>query len=101
VQNLECPSLSPDGTRIAFKKRILSGASLWHEYVLDLRTMKQTPLAEHRSVDDQAAWLDNDTVAYALPKEGDTKSTDLWSVPADGSGKPTLLIPDASSPAAL
>ncbi|WP_329129621.1 TolB-like translocation protein [Streptomyces sp. NBC_01476] len=101
VQNLECPSLSPDGTRIAFKKRILSGASLWHEYVLDLRTLKQTPLAEHRSVDDQAAWLDNDTVAYALPKEGDTKSTDLWSVPADGSGSAHLVIPDASSPAPL
>jgi hypothetical protein len=101
VQNVECPSLSPDGTRIAFKKRILGGASLWHEYVLDLRTMKQTPLAEHRSVDDQAAWLDDRTVAYALPHEGDVKSTDLWSVPADGSGAPHLLIRDASSPAPL
>lgn len=101
VQNVECPSLSPDGTRIAFKKRVLHGASLWHEYVLDLRTLRQTPLAEHRSVDDQAAWLDNRTVAYALPKEGDTKSTDLWSVPADGSGAAHLLIPDASSPAPL
>jgi hypothetical protein len=101
VQNLECPSLSPDGTRIAFKKRVLAGASLWHEYVLDLRTLRETPLAEHRSVDDQAVWIDNDTVAYALPKEGDTKSTDLWSVPADGSGAAHLLIPDASSPAPL
>ncbi|WNI14403.1 TolB-like translocation protein [Actinacidiphila sp. ITFR-21] len=101
VDNVECPSLSPDGTRIAFKKRVLAGASLWHEYVLDLRTLQQTPLAEHHSVDDQAAWIDDDTVAYALPKEGDTKSTDLWSVPADGSGAPHLLIPDASSPAPL
>jgi hypothetical protein len=101
VDNVECPSLSPDGTRIAFKKRVLSGASLWHEYVLDLRTLKGTPLAEHRSVDDQATWIGDDTVAYALPKEGDTRSTDLWSVPADGSGSPHLLIPDASSPAPL
>ncbi|WP_405578367.1 TolB-like translocation protein [Streptomyces sp. NBC_01190] len=101
VQNVECPSLSPDGTRIAFKKRVLAGASLWHEYVLDLRTLKETPLAEHHSVDDQADWIDDHTVAYALPKEGDTKSTDLWSVPADGGGTPRLLIPDASSPAAL
>ncbi|MFC4031172.1 TolB-like translocation protein [Streptomyces polygonati] len=101
VDNVECPSLSPDGTRIAFKKRVLAGASLWHEYVLDLRTLKQTPLAEHRSVDDQAAWIDDSTVAYALPKEGDTKSTDLWSVPADGSGSARLLIADASSPAPL
>jgi hypothetical protein len=101
VQNVECPSLSPDGTRIAFKKRILSGAALWHEYVLDLRTMRQTPLAEDRSVDDQATWIDDDTVAYALPKESDAKSTDLWSVPADGTGTAHLLIPDASSPAPL
>jgi hypothetical protein len=101
VQNVECPSLSPDGTRIAFKKRVLSGASLWREYVLDLRTLHETPLAEHRSVDDQAAWLDDRTVAYALPHEGDVKSTDLWSVPADGTGAPHLLIRDASSPAPL
>lgn len=101
AQNVECPSLSPDGTRIAFKKRVLAGASLWHEYVLDLRTLHETPLAEHRSVDDQAAWLDDHTVAYALPSQGDTKSTDLWSVPADGSGSPHLLIRDASSPAAM
>ncbi|MEC3998849.1 TolB-like translocation protein [Actinacidiphila sp. DG2A-62] len=101
VQNVECPSLSPDGTRIAFKKRILGGASLWHEYVLDLRTLKETPLAERRSVDDQAAWLDDRTVAYSLPHEGDVKSTDLWSVPADGTGTPHLMIRDASSPAAL
>ncbi|MFI1095658.1 TolB-like translocation protein [Streptomyces sp. NPDC020917] len=101
VQNVECPSLSPDGTRVAFKKRVLNGASLWHEYVLDLRTLRATPLAEHHSVDDQATWLDNDTVAYALPHEGDVKSTDLWSVPADGTGTPRLLIPDASSPAPL
>jgi hypothetical protein len=101
VQNVECPSLSPDGTRIAFKKRVLAGASLWHEYVLDLRTLRETPLAERRSVDDQATWLDPHTIAYALPIEGDTKSTDLWSVPADGSGSPHLLIRDASSPAPL
>ncbi len=101
VQNVECPSLSPDGTRIAFKKRVLHGASLWHEYVLDLRTLRETPLAEHRSVDDQATWLDDHTLAYALPTPGDTGSTDLWTVPADGTGTPRLLLPDASSPAPL
>ncbi|MGX1479391.1 UNVERIFIED_CONTAM: hypothetical protein RKD50_008199 [Streptomyces canus] len=35
------PSLSPDGTRVAFKKRVLSRTDLWHEYVLDLRTLKE------------------------------------------------------------
>lgn len=101
VENVECPSLSPDGTRIAFKKRVLAGASLWHEYVLDLRTLRETPLAERHSVDDQAAWLDDRTVAYALPAQGGGARTDLWSVPADGTGSPRLLAPDASSPAPL
>lgn len=101
VQNVECPSLSPDGTRIAFKKRVMTGAALWHESVLDLRTLHETPLAEHHSVDDQATWLDNRTLAYALPTNGKVGSSDLWSVPADGTGTPHLLIPGASSPAPL
>lgn len=101
VRNVECPSLSPDGTRVAFKKRILSRTDLWHEYVLDLRTFHETALAERRSVDDQATWLDNHTVAYALPADGQVGSTDLWSVPADGTGTPRRLIAGASSPAPL
>lgn len=101
VENVECPSLSPDGTRVAFKKRVLSRTDLWHEYVLDLRTLRETPLAERRSVDDQATWLDDRTVAYALPTEGKVGSSDLWSVPANGTGKPRLLIAGASSPAPL
>ncbi|WP_405657032.1 TolB family protein [Streptomyces sp. NBC_00079] len=99
AENVECPSLSPDGTRVAFKKRILSRTDLWHEYVLDLRTLKETALAERHSVDDQATWLDNHTVAYALPTEGKVGRSDLWSVRADGTGTPRLLIAGASSPA--
>ena len=99
VENVECPSLSPDGTRIVFKRRVLAGSSLWHLTVLDLRTLRETPLAEHHSVDDQAVWLNNDTVGYALPTSGDVGSYDLWSVPADGSGTPELLLPGAFSPA--
>ncbi|MFJ8031728.1 TolB family protein [Streptomyces sp. NPDC096032] len=101
VENVECPSLSPDGTRVAFKKRILSRTNLWHEYVLDLRTLRETALAERHSVDDQATWLDDHTLAYALPSDGNVGGSDLWSVPADGSGTPRLLIAGASSPAPL
>ncbi|MFG2264285.1 TolB family protein [Streptomyces sp. NPDC048720] len=101
TENVECPSLSPDGTRVAFKKRVLSGATLWHEYVLDLRTLRRTPLAERHSVDDQATWLDDRTLAYALPADGEVGGSDLWTVPADGTGTPRLLISGASSPAPL
>ncbi|WP_415952861.1 hypothetical protein [Streptomyces sp. KLOTTS4A1] len=85
---VECPSLSPDGTRVAYKKRVREGTSdPWRLHVLDLDTMRDTPLAETRSVDDQAAWLDDHTLAYALPSRSGG-STDLWSSPADGSGTP-------------
>lgn len=98
IQNVECPSLSPDGTRIAFKKRVLAGAALWREYVLDLSTLHETPTAEHKSVDDQATWLDGHTLAYSLPTPGVSGSNDLWSVPADGTGAPKLLLSGAFSP---
>ncbi|MFJ4579081.1 TolB family protein [Streptomyces echinatus] len=99
-ENVECPSLSPDGTRIAYKKRVegLPKDAPWRLYVLDLRTMRETPLAEPRSVDDQAVWRDARTVVYALP--GDY-GADLYEVPADGSGRPRRIGPAAVSPAYL
>ncbi|WP_328928414.1 TolB-like translocation protein [Streptomyces sp. NBC_00190] len=101
AQNVECPSLSPDETRIAYKKRVQRGASLWREHVMDLATLREHPLAEKHSVDDQAVWLDDRTLAYGLPAEGAPDTTDLWTVPADGSGTPHLLAPGASSPSRL
>jgi len=96
--NVECPSLSPDGTRLVFKKRVHSIASgrPWQLRVLDLRTMAETPVAERRSIDDQVVWLSDGMLMYAVAREG---GSDLWSVPADGSGAPALKIKDAVSPA--
>jgi hypothetical protein len=99
-ENVECPSLSPDGTRLVYKKRVSSDPSRpWRLHVLELATMRDTPLAESQSVDDQAAWLDNRTVMYAL---SDSKNvSNVWSVPADGSGAPKLLVPGGFSPATV
>ncbi|WP_208640936.1 TolB-like translocation protein [Streptomyces carpinensis] len=96
--NVECPSLSPDGTRIAFKKRVdgLPKDAPWRLYVLDLRTLRETPLAETRSVDDQAVWKDPRTLVYSLP--GDY-GADLYELPADGTGTPRRISTAAVSPA--
>lgn len=91
-ENAECPSLSPDGTRLVFKKRVSADPRrMWRLHLLELSTMRETPLAETASIDDQVAWLDGRTVMYA-------KGPDVWSVPADGSGAPAPLVRGASSP---
>lgn len=90
---VECPSLSPDGKRIAFKSRI-DGTNRWRLHVLDVATLEDHPVAEKRSIDDQAEWLDDDTLVYS-------DETNVYTVPADGSGSPVLLVKDATSPVAL
>src|SRR5262249_2570543 len=72
-QGVEGPSLSPDGTRIAFNHATgrpgqpgtgqgshggHDGSGTWRLSILDLATMQVTHLTETRSVDDQAVWLD-------------------------------------------
>ncbi|WP_030816199.1 TolB family protein [Streptomyces sp. NRRL F-2799] len=96
--NVECPSLSPDGTRIAYKKRVKGAPkdAPWHLYVLNLSTGRESAVAEPRSVDDQLVWRDNRTLVYALP--GDY-GADLYTVPADGTGKAHRVATAAVSPA--
>jgi hypothetical protein len=99
-ESVECPSLSPDGRRVAFKQRSggVTGPVTWRLWVLDLDSSERHPLAETRNVDDQAAWLDDQHVLYALPGgEGRAAIMDEWVVPADGSGAPRLYLPEAYS----
>lgn len=98
---VECPSLSPDGRRIAFKKDVDDGSGVhWSIAVLDLASGDETVLDEQRNVDDQVEWLDDSTLLYGLPRDDEAGVSDVWAVPAGG-GTPEVLIPEAWSPAVV
>lgn len=103
ADRVECPSLSPDGTRLAFKEASeRGGRTWWTPAVLDLATGERTVLsAEQRNVDDQIAWLDDRTLLYGLPRDDEPGVTDVWSLRADGGGSPQLFIQQAWSPAVV
>jgi hypothetical protein len=100
--DVECPSLSPDGRRIAFKKRIGSGSSIeWRVSVLDVESGVERRIeSENRNVDDQVEWLDDHHLLYAVRDAGPppTLRPDLWSLAIDGSSPPQLFLKGAMSP---
>lgn len=102
--DVECPSISPDNTRIAFKRRQAmdgAGRRIWRLVVLDLATGEEVLLGkETRNVDDQVEWLNNQEILYALPKSDGQSGSDVWSLRADSASPPHLLLRSAFSPAA-
>ncbi len=104
-ENVECPSLSPDNTRIAFKRQVGDATRpAWQLYLRDLATGQEQPLAaESRSVDDQVEWLDDGHILYALAESGParTSATAVWVLPVDGSGPPQVFLPQGYSPAVV
>jgi hypothetical protein len=74
----------------------------WTPAVYDIATGEVTVLdAEARSFDDQLEWLDDATLLYGLPRADEAGVTDVWQLPADGSGEPSVLVPEAWSPAVV
>jgi hypothetical protein len=99
-EGVECPSLSPDNTRIVFKSRV--SASTWRLHLLDLATLRDTPLSETRNVDDQAEWLDDESIAYGLPSEPIAAAGgDVWTLAVNGQTPPRALARKAYSPAVI
>lgn len=90
---VECPSLSPDNKRIAYKSRI-GDEDRWRLRVLDLDTLEDHAVAESKSIDDQVEWLDDKTLAYS-------DEVNVYTVPAGGGGEARLLVKDATSPVRL
>lgn len=96
----ECPALSPDGSRVAFKVDVDPGRRVvWQLAVQDLTTNERILLENGpRGVDDQVEWLDGDTLLYGMPRTDDAGVTDVWSVDTVADAEPELLIEHAWSP---
>lgn len=92
AENVECPSLSPDGRRIAYKQKVSNG--VWRLAVLDLTTRRITHPPDSRPVDDQPVWQGNNTLLY--PVRNSNNTLDIWSVGLTTPAK--LLIPQAATP---
>jgi hypothetical protein len=88
-ETAECPSISPDGRRVAYKKS--SGAapvSHWDIAVLDLSTGRETVIPMEDSV-------------YGQPRSGQPGDSDVWAVRAAAGSQPQLFIEHAWSPAVV
>ena len=101
-EGVECPSISPDGRRIAFKSRRPDpGRATWELHTLDLSTGEEA-VAEVRNTDDQATWLSADHALYALRATDSNAAAmgvaDIWVADATGGTPPRLFLKYAHSP---
>jgi len=99
-----CPSLSPDGSTLVYKRLLDSGE--YQLVAMDLASGDSWDLGESRPVDDQVEWLDENTILYGMHVEGWTGGSvdpefDTWMVDVDPGSQPELFAPQADSPAAV
>ncbi|HEY7171819.1 MAG TPA: hypothetical protein VH417_13300 [Vicinamibacterales bacterium] len=97
-EGAECPALSPDGRRLAYKKRVGPSPDAWRLHVLDLETnTEQILTSETRYINDQVEWLDPTHVLYGIPRRT-TSIVDVWVAPIDGSAPARVFLSEAESP---
>ena len=97
TQGAECPSLSPDHLRIAFKKRVGGSHGWWQLSLFDLSTRAVRTLSgDTESVDDQVEWLDTAKLIYFRPaSDGNV----IWQLRTDVDGPPQPFVRAGFSPA--
>lgn len=102
IENAECPSVSPDRTRVAYKKRTGSGATVhWDIAVLDLKSGKETVIGLRDGFDDQLEWLDDNRLLFGVPRAGAVGDSDVYVIDAQADAEPALLIEHAWLPSVV
>jgi serine/threonine-protein kinase len=80
-------SLSPDGSRLAFRELTEDGYDIW---IKELDDGPRSRLTFDEGGERMPRWSpDGRTVTFLSSREG---NYDVWSMPADGTGPPTLLF---------
>ena len=99
MQGAECPSLSPDGATIAFKKRLGGSGGWWQLSLYDLSTHAVRALSgDTESVDDQVEWLDAANLIYFRPNaEGNI----IWRLATETGAPPQPFVREGFSPAVV
>jgi hypothetical protein len=99
-EDVECPSLSPDGRHVAFKKA--TGAKgQWRLHVLDVETLADRPVAgETKNIDDQPEWLDDDHVVYGYVAAAGLPhvAANIWVAAIRGAEPSRIFVRSAVSP---
>jgi hypothetical protein len=99
----ECPALSPDKSKVAYKKVVdtVNGQSVWAVAVRDIAAGTETLIPSTTGLDDQVQWLDDSTLLYGLPRASEPGTTDVFAVGITADAQPRLFIPGAWSPAVV
>lgn len=99
MQGAECPSLSPDATRIAFKKRLGGSHGWWQLSLYGVATQAVRTLSgDTESVDDQVEWLDNASLMYFRPT---SDGNIIWRLRTDVDEPPQPFVRAGFSPAVV
>jgi hypothetical protein len=96
MQGAECPSLSPDQSRIAFKKRLGGSGGWWQLSLYDVSSHGVRALSgDTESVDDQVEWLDASSLIYFRPN---ADGNIVWRLQVDGGTPPQPFVREGFSP---
>ena len=96
ARDIECPSLSPDARRIAFKR---ADGPQWRLWVRDLASGAEHPIVgETRNIDDQVEGLDDGRVLYQV-RSG--VALDVFVAEVDGATPARVFVRDAWSPSVV